>query len=72
MIYLDIAGFVSDLKRRNEDLRSIPDEILAAVKRELVADFSDLKDTDRMTECLIAYVQKQERSLCLLLMSGMQ
>ena len=58
VIYLDIAGFVSDLKRRNEDLRSIPDEILAAVKRELVADFSDLKDTDRMTECLIAYVQK--------------
>lgn len=61
VIYLDIAGFVSDVKRRNGNLGNVPDDILAAIRAELVSDCPACADVTRVSDCLIAYVNHTKK-----------
>ncbi len=61
VIYLDIAGFISDVKRRHGNLRKVTDEITTAIRNELILDYSDLDNIIRLSDCLIAYVKKTKK-----------
>ena len=61
VIYLDIAGFISDVKRRHGNLRKVTDEITTAIRNELILDYSDLDNIIRLSDRLIAYVKKTKK-----------
>ncbi len=54
VIYLDIAGFISDVRRRNGNIRAIANEITDVIR-------SELKDKMRVSECMIAYVKATKK-----------
>ena len=61
VIYLDIAGFISDVRRRNGNIRAIANEITDVIRSELIADRPELKDKTRVSECMIAYVKATKK-----------
>ncbi len=63
VIYLDISGFVSDVKRKNGDLRTLTDDITTSVRDELMKEQPELKELSRITDCFIAYVEKTKKKL---------
>lgn len=64
VIYLDIAGFISDVKRRKGNLKKITDEITTAIRSELILDYPDLDNIKRLSDGLIAYVKKNRKEVC--------
>lgn len=58
VIYLDIAGFVSDVRRRDGNIKSVVNEIVESIRTELIEDYPQLKEIKKLTKCLTAYVQK--------------
>ena len=58
VIYLDIAGFVSDVRRRDGSIKSVVNEIVESIRTELIEDYPQLKEIKKLTKCLTAYVQK--------------
>lgn len=56
VIYLDIAGFVSDVRRRDGNVKGVVNEIAEAVYLDLIADCPKLKEREKLSECILAYV----------------
>ena len=61
VIYLDIAGFISDVRRRNGNIKAIANEITDVIRSELISDRPELKDKMRVSECMIAYVNATKK-----------
>ena len=57
VIYLDIAGIVSDVRRRDGDITSVANEIAEAICTELATDRPELKELHRLSRCLSEYVR---------------
>lgn len=57
VIYLDIAGFVSDVRRRDGNLKGVVQEIAEAVRLDLISDCSDLKEQYKLSKCMLEYVE---------------
>ena len=57
VIYLDIAGFVSDVTRRDGNIKGITNKIADSIYSELITDRPELKDKTGLSECMIAYVE---------------
>ena len=59
VICLDITGFTSDAKRKNESLQVVPDKIVDAIKREVAPENS----TDEINDCLIQFVERTGKKI---------
>ena len=57
VIYLDIAGFVSDVRRRDGNLKGVVQEIAEAVRLDLILDCPNLKEQYKLSKCMIEYVE---------------
>ena len=57
VLYLDIAGFVSDVMRHNGDVKKVVERIAQMVQSELAAELPELKSKSGLSECLIAYAE---------------
>ena len=57
VIYLDIAGFVSDAMRRDGSIKQIVNRIVDSVHQELINDHPELKDIESVSDCIIAYAE---------------
>ncbi len=57
VIYLDIAGFVSDVRRRDGNIKGIVNEIAEAVRLDLIADCPELKEQNKLSKCMLEYVE---------------
>ena len=57
VIYLDIAGFVSDVKIQNGNLKGVVNKITDSIYKELIADRPELKNKSGLFECLLAYTR---------------
>ena len=44
VIYLDISGFVSDVRRRDGNIKYVVNEIVESIRTELVEDYPQLKE----------------------------
>ena len=63
VIYLDIAGFVSDVKRRDGNMKAVVNEIAEAVRQELIADRPELKEQNKLSKCMLEYVETTNMKL---------
>ena len=63
VIYLDIAGFVSDVKRRDGNIKAVVNEIAEAVRLELIADRPELKEQNKLSKCMLEYVETTNMKL---------
>jgi len=61
IIYLDIASFVSDINRRDGNIKNVVNEIVESIRKELIEDCPELKDIRKLTECIIKYVEKTNK-----------
>ncbi len=61
VIYLDITGFLSNLKRRQKDLREVVYDITQALRNELLGAMSTPNDTAELVDCLRAYATQTDR-----------
>lgn len=58
VINLDITGFISSAKKKNQSLADIPNEIEKAILKELQKTNPDLELQDDLNECLLERVRK--------------
>ena len=61
VIYLDIAGFISSIKRNNGDIRNAAKEIAEAVRKEMIEDYPELNNYANASECILRYVSLTKR-----------
>ena len=61
VIYLDITGFISEIKKNKGSLLNVPAKINHAVKEELLAVCPELSPEKELTECLVEYVKRDRR-----------
>lgn len=59
VIYLDITGFISDAKRKQESLRNVPDMIVKEIQEEL----EEYKIKDSLNDTLIRFVEKSGKRI---------
>ena len=57
VIYLDISGFVSDVRRRDGNIKYVINEIVESIRTELVEDYPQLKEIKKLTKCLTEYAK---------------
>ena len=57
VIYLDIAGFISDVRRRDGNVKGVVNRIAESVQSELINDCSELNDKENLSDCMIAYTE---------------
>ena len=69
VIYLDIAGFVSDVKRRDGNIKAVVNEIAEAVRLELIADRPELKEQNKLSKCMLEYVETTNMKLVFIIVS---
>ncbi len=56
IIYLDVASFLSELKRQNHSSKEIANDIAQTIRLEVVTDRPELASITRVSECLRKYV----------------
>ena len=61
VIYLDIAAFVSDVRRRDGDIKAVVNEIVESIHAELIEDYPELKNINKLTKCMTEYVKLSEK-----------
>lgn len=67
VLYLDIAGFLSDLSRQNLPLSGVTARILDAVRAEVVRACPKLDAIGDASDCLLAYVREENRKVVFIL-----
>ena len=67
VIYLDVAGFLSDLKRRKCTVQNVANEIAETIQKEVIADCPEVSDSLRISDCLVRYVQLTGRKIVFIL-----
>ena len=61
VIYLDIAAFVSDVRRQDGNIKAVVNEIVESVRAELVEDYPELKNIKKLTKCMTEYVKLSKK-----------
>ena len=61
VLYLDIAGFVADLKRRNGNIQGVANEIAEAVRSELIAEYAELSQYKKLSQCMLGYIELTQK-----------
>ena len=57
VIYLDIAGFVSDVKRRDGNIKAVVNEIAEAIRLDLISEYPELEKLTKLSKCMLEYVE---------------
>ncbi len=57
VLYLDIAGFVSDVKRRDGNIKKVVNHIANSIYSELISDCPELNGIDGLFNSMIAYTE---------------
>ena len=57
VIYLDIAGLVSDVMRKDGSIKQIVNRIVDSVHQEIINDHPELQSKKYVSDCMIAYVE---------------
>ena len=57
VIYLDIAGIISDVARRDGSIKGVVNRIAESIRSDLISDFPELEKKTGLTECMIAYTK---------------
>ncbi len=60
VIYLDITGFISSMKKQLKPLCEVPMMIENAVQKDLLAVIPDLNQEDRLIDNLLQYIEKMD------------
>ncbi|MCR5609057.1 MAG: ATP-binding protein [Lachnospiraceae bacterium] len=60
VIYIDVASFMSEIKRQKNNLTDIANDIAFAVRKELVEDKPELAYIESVSDCLLEYVKLSE------------
>ncbi len=60
VIYLDIAAFVSDVRRRDGNIKAVVNEIAESICAELIENYPELKEIKKLTKCMTEYVKLSE------------
>ena len=60
VIYLDIAGFISDVTRQNGSIKKVVNKIADSIHSELISEYPELKDKTGLSDCMIAYTEITE------------
>lgn len=63
VIYLDIAGFISDLNKQHIPLSQVMIRILDGIRNDLVSACPRLGAVEDVSDCLIAYVKEENRKV---------
>ncbi len=61
VIYLDIAAFVSDVRRRDGNIKAVVNEIVESIYDELVEVYPELKNIKKLTKCMTEYVKLSKK-----------
>ena len=59
-IYLDIAGFISDVTRQDGSIKKVVNKIADSIHSELISEYPELKDKTGLSDCMIAYTEITE------------
>ena len=57
VIYLDIAGFISDVTRQDGSIKKVVNKIADSIHSELISEYPELKDKTGLSDCMIAYTE---------------
>ena len=57
VVYLDIAGFVSDVMRRDGNIKGVVNEIVEAIRMDLIAECPKLQEQKKLSKCMLEYVR---------------
>ena len=57
VIYLDIAGFISDVTRQDGGIKKVVNKIADSIHSELISEYPELKDKTGLSDCMIAYTE---------------
>jgi len=57
VIYLDIAGFISDVTRQDGNIKRVVNKIADSIHSELISEYPELKDKTGLSDCMIAYTE---------------
>ena len=57
MIYIDVASFLSELKRQQHSIKDVANDIAQTIRQEIILDKPELSEITRVSECLKKYVQ---------------
>lgn len=63
VIYLDITGFISEAKRKQHSLRTVPDRIAQAIFDEVSLLDSTVGNEKTLNDCLIRFVEGSKKSI---------
>ena len=61
VIYLDITGFISDLKSEGESLKSVTNNIKDVIRKELMVLYPEIEECSKLSEAILKYVEKTGR-----------
>ena len=57
VIYLDIAGFISDVTRQDGNIKRVVNKIADSIHSELISEYPELKNKTGLSDCMIAYTE---------------
>ncbi|MBR1390748.1 MAG: AAA family ATPase [Lachnospiraceae bacterium] len=63
VIYLDITGFISRIKRCRGDIADVPDHIVEAIKNEVIALYPNVSPNEPLSACLKNCVKATGRKI---------
>ena len=61
VIYLDIAGIISDVTRRDGSIKGLVNRIAEAIRSDLISDIPELSEKSGLSECMIAYTKATKK-----------
>ena len=57
VIYIDVASFLSELKRQQHSIKDVANDIAQTIRQEIILDKPELSEITRVSECMKKYVQ---------------
>ena len=60
VIHIDVASFLSELKRQQKSVKDVANDIAIAIRNELITDKPELSKIESVSDCLLEYVKLSE------------
>lgn len=60
VIHIDVASFLSELKRQQKSVKDVANDIAIAIRNELITDKPELSRIESVSDCLLEYVKLSE------------
>ncbi len=58
VIYIDVTGFISNLKADGNAIADIASEISSTIRKELVSDIPEIASFEKSSDCMLEYVNR--------------